>query len=107
MKRTLAEVVMLMVMIAAIFFSVNSCNDYKHQLNVATTNIVALNDTIHTVKLDNDQLVYHTSVLQGEMKDMKKLNDSLFIEMKGLKKQLKLKTDIISGTHIDSYVDNG
>lgn len=81
-----------------IYSQYNSSQNIKDEYN---TNIVAYTDSISYYKTKNDDLVAQKGIFECEFKDMKKLNDSLYNEIK----DLKIKNDVLVGMQVSGKVE--
>jgi hypothetical protein len=61
-----------------------------------------LTDSVSYYKSKTGELVAHKTVFECNIKELEKLNDSLYAEIK----DLKIKNDILHGTHINGTIEN-
>lgn len=79
-----------------------SCADHNSKQNKYENNIKALDDTILYYKSRTDKLVATKTAFECNIKDLKKLNKSLYSKIN----DLKVKNNVISGVHIIAKVIN-
>jgi hypothetical protein len=91
--------ILIILLIGWLWISqVKSTQNIKEEYN---TNIIAYTDTISFYKTKNDELVAHKGLFECKYKDLEKLNDSLYTEIKSL----KIKNDVLAGVNINGKVE--
>lgn len=88
MKRLLIEVLCILAAIAALYMYQLKVNKLKTSLDYAENNVKAYASL-------NDSLEQNNRVFQLNIADLNRLNDSLFVEMKKVSNQLKIREDRI------------
>ena len=88
MKRLLIEILCISAAIVALYMYQLKVNNLKTSLDYAENNVKAYASL-------NDSLEQNNRVFQLNISDLNRLNDSLFIEMKKVSNQLKIREDRI------------
>ena len=91
--------ILIIIILGWIMFSQFKSNqNLKEEYN---TNITAYTDTISYYKTKQNELVAHKGLFECKYKDLEKLNDSLYTEIKSL----KIKNDVLAGMNINGKVE--
>ena len=98
-KKDIIYGLVIALLICALSISVDRCLQVNHEYK---NNIEALNDTIHYYKAKNGNLVATKLAFESDIKTLKLLNEDLYNEIKNL----KAKSDIITGTYFSGIIDN-
>lgn len=80
-KKELIVILVFCVMFLGICFSIKTCCQYKH---ANQNNLKALTDTIHLYKDKFGEVVASKILLEGSLKDLKIVNDSLYKKIKAM-----------------------
>ena len=96
-KKDVIYLFVILLICGCLFTSVKRCSSIKDQY---TNNIEALKDTIKYHKAKNGDLVASKRIFESKFKDLKILNDSLYFQLKNLKP----KSDIVSGIHTEGTI---
>lgn len=98
-KRDIINWILILLLILALAFSVDKCNDTKQEYK---NNIKALNDTIRTYQDKNGDLVATTLGFESDLKTLKLLNENLYNQIN----TLKTKKSVVTATHIEGVIDH-
>jgi len=96
--RDIIFVALIIVLSLFLVKAVNSCNAEKHKYK---TNVIALKDTIRYYNDDNGDLIATIHSFEGELKDMKLLNEQLYERVKSL----KTKGDVTNAYYVDGTIE--
>ena len=88
MKRLIIEICIVLAAISAIMFYQKQINNLKTSLDYAENNVRAYASL-------NDSITQNNRVFSLKIKDLTRLNDSLFLEMKNVSDRLKIREDRI------------
>jgi hypothetical protein len=101
-KRTIVEVLCLIILFVWALMSMQRCSTMKLEYNTAQNNIVALTDSIEYYESKTGELIAQKTMLTGEIKDLKEshskeLND-LYNDLNSMKRknaQLAAQIDVL------------
>ena len=95
MKKDFIYILVIVLLLIIGTCAINKCSDYK---NVNHSNLIALNDTLHTYKDRCNRLVATTLAYEANLKDLKLLNNDLYNEISAL------KSKPVTATHITTTI---
>jgi len=96
--KDIIYVCIILVMAGLLFTAVKSCVKEKHKYE---NNIIAIKDTIHYYHDADDNLVATIRAFEGELKDMKLLNEKLYDKVKSL----KTKGDVTNAYYVGGTIE--
>jgi len=96
----------LLVTLGFLFISCSNNANLKHKYDINTK---ALTDTIEYYQTKSGQLAAEKSILQGDIKDLKKLNEDLYkkvkdLEVKKPEQVVYVETQVIHEVHDTTYI---
>lgn len=101
-KITLKDIIYFIIIIGLVLMLSNSVKQSNINEKIYENNIIALNDTVSLYKTKTGELVATKTAFECDIKELKKINETLYTEIK----ELKSKNDIISGIHLNGEITN-
>lgn len=103
LKRiTFKDIIYFIIIIGLVLLLNNSVNQSNINEKIYENNIIALNDTVSLYKTKAGELVATKTAFECDIKELKKINETLYTEIK----DLKSKNDIVSGIYVDGEIVN-
>lgn len=104
-----SQIVLILALIVSLIFLWASCSNNISLKNKYDINTRALTDTIEYYQTKSGKLAAEKSILQGDIKDLKQLNEDLYkkvkdLEVKKPEQVVYVETEIIHDVHDTTYI---
>ena len=104
-----AEIILSLALILSLIFLAISCSNTRDIKRKYEINTKALVDTIEYYQSKSGKLVAEKNILEGDIKDLKTLNEELYNEIKDLKVKkpqqvIYVETEVVNEVHDTTYV---
>lgn len=99
---TLKDIIYICAICALFWIFSIFVGKYQDATDRYNNNIRALNDSIHYYYTKTNELVATKLAFEGELKDLKLLNKTLYDEIK----KIKPKGDVTNATYVTGYIEN-
>lgn len=104
-----SQIVLILALIVSLLFLWASCSNNIDLKNKYDINTSALTDTIEYYQTKSGQLAAEKSILQGDIKDLKQLNEDLYkkvkdLEVKKPEQVVYIETEVIHDVHDTTYI---
>ena len=104
-----SQILLSIALVAAVLFLAISMSNNRALKKKYDINTRALTDSIEFYQSKTGKLVAEKNILEGDMKDLKELNESLYKEVQDLKVKkpqqvVYIETEVINEVHDTTYV---
>ena len=104
-----SQIVLILALIVSLLFLWASCSNNANLKKTYDINTQALTDTIEYYQTKSGQLAAEKAILQGDIKDLKVLNEDLYkkvkdLEVKKPQQVVYVETEVINEVHDTTYI---